>query len=114
MVRLSSSPVLTWPPQQRSKSSSIFERGRPYRGARFILSRDAFPLRCCAAMSTLLIHAGRALTPTAEINDAGILIREDVIEAVGPRSSMTLPAGAREIHATDKTAIPGFIDVHIH
>ncbi len=65
-------------------------------------------------MSTLLIHAGRALTPTAEINDAGILIREDVIEAIGPRSGMTLPAGAQEIRAADKTAVPGFIDVHIH
>jgi N-acetylglucosamine-6-phosphate deacetylase len=50
----------------------------------------------------------------AEINDAGILIREDSIEAIGPRSGMTLPAGAQEIRATDKTAIPGFIDVHIH
>jgi N-acetylglucosamine-6-phosphate deacetylase len=65
-------------------------------------------------MSTILIHAGRALTPTAEINDAGILIREDVIEAIGPRSAITLPAGAQEIRATDKTAIPGFLDVHIH
>jgi N-acetylglucosamine-6-phosphate deacetylase len=65
-------------------------------------------------MSTLLIHAGRALTPTTEVHDAGILIREDVIEAVGPRSGITLPAGTQEILATDKTAIPGFIDVHIH
>ena len=65
-------------------------------------------------MSTLLIHACRALTPTTEISDAGILIREDTIEAIGPRSGMTLPAGAREIRATDKTAVPGFIDVHIH
>ena len=63
---------------------------------------------------TTLIHAGRALTPTTEINDAGILIREEVIEAIGPRSSMNLPAGAQEVRATDKTAIPGFIDVHIH
>jgi len=65
-------------------------------------------------MSTLLIHAGRALTPTTEINDAGILIRDDAIEAIGPRSGMTLPAGAQEIVATGKTAIPGFVDVHIH
>jgi N-acetylglucosamine-6-phosphate deacetylase len=65
-------------------------------------------------MSTILIHVARALTPTAEISDAGILIREDVIEAIGPRSSMSLPAGAQEIRATDKTAIPGFLDVHIH
>jgi N-acetylglucosamine-6-phosphate deacetylase len=65
-------------------------------------------------MSTLLIHAGRALTPTTEINDVGILIREDVIEAIGPRSGMTLAPGAQEIRASGKTAVPGFIDVHIH
>jgi N-acetylglucosamine-6-phosphate deacetylase len=65
-------------------------------------------------MSTILIHAGRALTPTTEIIDAGILIREGVIESIGPRSAVTLPAGAQEIQATDKTAIPGFLDVHIH
>ena len=65
-------------------------------------------------MSTLLIHAGRALTPTTEINDAGILIREDVIEAIGPRAAMSLPAGAQEVRAIDQTAVPGFIDVHIH
>ena len=65
-------------------------------------------------MSTLLIHANRALTPTTDINDAGILIREGTIEAIGPRSGMTMPAGAREIRAADQTAIPGFIDVHIH
>ena len=65
-------------------------------------------------MPTILIHAGRALTPTAEINDAGILIRDEVIDAIGPRAAISLPAGAREISATDKTAIPGFLDVHIH
>jgi N-acetylglucosamine-6-phosphate deacetylase len=65
-------------------------------------------------MTTTLIHAGRALTPSAEIADAGILVRDGVIEAVGPRSSMALPTGAQEISATGKTAIPGFVDVHIH
>ena len=30
-------------------------------------------------MLTILIHAGRVLTPTTEINDAGILVREDTI-----------------------------------
>lgn len=65
-------------------------------------------------MTTTLIHAGRALTPTGEIADAGILIREGVIEAIGPREGMNLPGDANEIAATDKAAIPGFIDVHIH
>jgi N-acetylglucosamine-6-phosphate deacetylase len=63
---------------------------------------------------TTLLHARRALTPSAEILDAGILIREGEIERIGPRSGMELPSGAREISATDKTAIPGFLDVHIH
>ena len=65
-------------------------------------------------MSTILLHAARALTPTTEIRDAGILIRDGVIEAVGPRQDMTLPSGATEISASGQTAIPGFIDVHIH
>ncbi|HKN76280.1 MAG TPA: N-acetylglucosamine-6-phosphate deacetylase [Candidatus Acidoferrum sp.] len=65
-------------------------------------------------MTTTLLHAGRVLTPTAEITDAGILIREGVIEELGLREGMRLPDGAQEITATDKTAIPGFVDVHIH
>src|SRR5258708_7665084 len=65
-------------------------------------------------MSTILIHAGRVLTPTTEINDAGILIREEPTAAIGPRSGMTLPTAPQKFPATDKTAIPGFIDVHIH
>lgn len=65
-------------------------------------------------MSTFLIHAGRAFTPAAEISDAGILVRDGVIEEVGPRAGMTLPEGAREVPATEETAVPGFVDVHIH
>jgi N-acetylglucosamine-6-phosphate deacetylase len=67
-----------------------------------------------ATMTTILLHAGKAITPTAEISDAAILIRDGVIEAVGARADLALPAGAIEIKATDQTAVPGFIDVHIH
>ncbi|HXM93354.1 MAG TPA: N-acetylglucosamine-6-phosphate deacetylase [Candidatus Dormibacteraeota bacterium] len=65
-------------------------------------------------MTTTLIHVRRALTVTTEIVDAGILIREGVIEAISPRADMQLPNGATEISARDKTAVPGFVDVHIH
>ena len=65
-------------------------------------------------MATTLIHVKRALTPVSEIDDAGILIRDGVIEAIGPRQGMNLPADAREVVARDKSAIPGFVDVHIH
>lgn len=56
--------------------------------------------------TTQLLHVGRALTPTQEIQDVAILIRDGVIESVGPRSAVSLPAGAREIIATDKIASP--------
>jgi N-acetylglucosamine-6-phosphate deacetylase len=65
-------------------------------------------------MSTTLIHAGRAFTPSIEIPDAAIVIRDEAIESVGPRSAVSLPAGAAEINALDKIAAPGFLDVHIH
>jgi len=65
-------------------------------------------------MTTILLHAARALTPTAEIPDVGILVREGVIEAIGPRQGMSLPTSAKEVDAKHLTAIPGFVDVHIH
>jgi N-acetylglucosamine-6-phosphate deacetylase len=65
-------------------------------------------------MTTTLLHTGKAITPKATIADAGILIRDGEIEQVGPRSALQLPSGAVEILATDSTAIPGFVDVHIH
>jgi N-acetylglucosamine-6-phosphate deacetylase len=52
--------------------------------------------------------------PASEIQDAGILIRDGVIEAIGPREGMSLPLGAEELQAAQHTAIPGFVDVHIH
>jgi N-acetylglucosamine-6-phosphate deacetylase len=67
-----------------------------------------------APMTTILLHTAKAITPAAEILDAGILIRDGVIEAVGARADVSLPAGAIEINATDQIAVPGFIDVHIH
>ena len=65
-------------------------------------------------MATTLLHIGKAITPTAEIHDAGILIRDGEIERIGKRDELELPAGATEIRSEDSTAVPGFIDVHIH
>lgn len=65
-------------------------------------------------MSTTLLHAKRAIIPDGEIADAGILLREGQIEAVAPRDAISLPTGAVEVKAADLTAIPGFVDVHIH
>jgi len=65
-------------------------------------------------MTTILLHTAKAITPATELPDAGILIRDGVIEAIGPREGMSLPMDAEEFNATHLTAIPGFVDVHIH
>jgi imidazolonepropionase-like amidohydrolase len=43
-----------------------------------------------------------------------ILIDHDKISAVGPDSSLDIPAGAQVIDATGKYLIPGLADMHIH
>jgi len=65
-------------------------------------------------MTTTFLHVGRAIIPGGEIRDAALLIRDGVIEAVGPRADCSVPAGATQVLAKNSTALPGFIDVHIH
>jgi N-acetylglucosamine-6-phosphate deacetylase len=65
-------------------------------------------------MQPIVIHAGRAFTPFEEISDAVIVIQGSKIAAVGQRGKVDLPRGARELNATGKTVVPGFVDVHIH
>jgi len=48
------------------------------------------------------------------IDEATILIRGERIIAVGPRSAVTIPAGAVIVDVTGKTIIPGLIDAHAH
>jgi N-acetylglucosamine-6-phosphate deacetylase len=78
------------------------------------VGRSHFRYDHLSPMTTQLLHVGRAFSPMDELLDVGILVRDGVIESVGPRSGVSLPTGAREIVATDKVAAPGFIDVHIH
>ncbi len=43
-----------------------------------------------------------------------ILISDGVIRAVGPSSTVVIPAGARRVEARGKYAIPGLWDAHVH
>ena len=65
-------------------------------------------------MQPILIHADRAFTPFEEISDAVLVIQGSKIAAVGQRGKVDLPRGAREVNASGRTVVPGFVDVHIH
>ncbi len=48
------------------------------------------------------------------IDDGVIVVRGDRILAVGPRSRVTIPAGAKVVDLAGKTVIPGLVDAHAH
>ncbi|MCH8145438.1 MAG: PD40 domain-containing protein, partial [Gemmatimonadetes bacterium] len=63
-----------------------------------------------------VLRGGRAITMRGYeiIENADIVIRDNRIEAVGARGSVTIPDGARIIDVSGKTVIPGFVDTHYH
>lgn len=46
--------------------------------------------------------------------DQTVIVAGDRILAVGPRASVTVPAGARRIEARGMTLMPGLVDMHVH
>ena len=48
------------------------------------------------------------------IERGDVLIRNNRIAAVGAAGTLQVPNGAREIDATGKTIMPGFVDTHAH
>jgi imidazolonepropionase-like amidohydrolase len=50
----------------------------------------------------------------APIPNATVLVKDKRITAVGPRGSVTVPAGTTVIDGTGKFVTPGFIDTNVH
>lgn len=48
------------------------------------------------------------------IENADIVVRDERIVAIGPRGSVTVPAGARIIDVSGKIVMPGMVDTHYH
>lgn len=72
---------------------------------------------CAAAhaQQVLVIEGGTVFDGTGSVRpDAGILIRGDRIEAVGPFRELSVPRGAQRIDARGKFVMPAMIDVHFH
>jgi imidazolonepropionase-like amidohydrolase len=61
-----------------------------------------------------LAPAGAIQGTPGVVENATILIEGNRIAAVGPSSSVTIPAGATRIDVKGKTITPGIVDVHAH
>ncbi len=48
------------------------------------------------------------------VDNAVILVREGLIEAVGPARSVAIPAGYEVLDVGDRWICPGFVDLHAH
>jgi imidazolonepropionase-like amidohydrolase len=69
-----------------------------------------------AAQDTPIAFVGARAFPIAAppIDDATLVVRGGRIEAIGPRASIAVPAGARVVDAKGKVLMPGLVDTHSH
>ena len=67
---------------------------------------------------TIALTGARIVTMASKdggvIDDGVIVVRGDRIVAVGPRASVSIPAGAKVVDLKGKTVIPGMVDAHAH
>src|SRR2546425_11835505 len=74
-------------------------------------SARSVPAAIRAAATALVIDGAQVWDGTGRppVQDAVMVIRGDLIEAVGPRKSVTVPKDAVTIPGHGKTVIPGLI-----
>ena len=60
------------------------------------------------------LTAARLYTPTHAIDSPLVVLEDDRIVAMGPRSSTAVPSRARRFDFPGMILAPGFIDIHIH
>ncbi|MGE3617773.1 MAG: amidohydrolase family protein [Gemmatimonadales bacterium] len=69
-----------------------------------------------AAQAGTAFVGATVVTMTGEgtLADRTVLVRGDTIMAIGPRTSLPVPAGYRRVDAVGRWLIPGLIDSHVH
>jgi imidazolonepropionase-like amidohydrolase/Tol biopolymer transport system component len=72
------------------------------------------PQQTVAFVGGRIITMRDAQTREEVIEDGTLVVEGDRIVAIGPRSEVKVPAGARVIDASGKTLMPGIVDAHAH
>jgi N-acetylglucosamine-6-phosphate deacetylase len=62
----------------------------------------------------LVLDVGSVLTPFEKFSAGRVIVRAERIEAVGPASSLQIPARATRIDLPHLILVPGFIEPHVH
>ena len=68
------------------------------------------------AAVNIALMGGRLIDGTGRepIEDAGVLIEDDILRAVGPMAGLRIPKNATKIDLDGRTVMPGLIDCHTH
>ncbi|MEO7966576.1 MAG: amidohydrolase, partial [Gemmatimonadaceae bacterium] len=63
-----------------------------------------------------VLRGAKAITMKGNeiIENADIVVRDSRIIAIGPRGSVQIPSGAKEIDVSGKIIMPGMVDTHYH
>lgn len=66
--------------------------------------------------SVVVLRGARVVTMRGDevIEDGEIVVRDNRIEAVGRRGSVSIPDGAEILDVTGRTIVPGYVDTHAH
>ncbi len=91
----------------------------PLRLSIFVLSALAFgfaPSSWAQSEKTIAIVGGKVIDGTsgAPIANGVVIVEGNTIRAVGSRSDVSIPAGARTIDASGNSVLPALADLHTH
>ena len=95
-------------PGAPEKLPDLPEKGRPI----------GFDATTDVPTGSLAFVGGRVVTMRSGgdevIEDGVVIVEANRIRSVGPRASVSIPAGARAVDVSGKTVLPGIVDAHWH
>ncbi|MEO8452490.1 MAG: amidohydrolase family protein [Gemmatimonadota bacterium] len=78
-------------------------------GAALMVQQPVKPVPMALVGATLIDGTG-----AAPVRNAVIVVEGQAITAIGPRATVSIPAGAKVIDVGGKWILPGFVDLHMH